>query len=979
MLKIYDKNKAPLKGLTRYKDLCIEGFLELDDRKLSFSVPATEAAGLENECYIRTKEDEYVVKELQREGAYIKVSAALNLEDLEGNAFRAFKSTEQPIDKALALAFAGSGWLVENHGVAKKRTLSMSYTDAVKILKQAVKTYRVEIRIDSLAQTVHIYPSVGSDRGVYFSSQLNLKKLNIQSTSYDFYTRIEPYGKDGMTIEEVNSGSAYLEDNSYSSKVKTYIWKDERYTVPESLMEDARYKLQDLCRPYTAYTADVMDLASVSKKYGILDYGLGDTVTLLDAASGTREKQRIVSMKQYPDEPSRNTCQIANRRLSFEGMAQKYADASDTVQNITNDNGEIDGDTVDGILTKQIKDWDDALKDGIELSGKFHDLEVKYLEVTGKLVAVEAEIGTLKTTYLTATQADIKYLKVEDAKIKYATIEEAQIANAKVTNLEAVTGQITTLLSGNAGIGELQNIHLTSRNAVIESALITDAVIKNLTVADLLAGDISTNRFRIISEDGGILISGATQQWKDKDGVIRMQAGRDAQDNFTFSLFGADGRGVLIDVSGIHADAVPDGLIVDAMVSGEAHIAGSKLDINSVVEEINGSTTTINATHIKLDDTGQSLSVAFTKMVTEVTEAKLSVDEAVGQIGSWDVRITAAETTANLVNGRFSLLFTESQMTELQGSGQTMYTRMHDTETTLDGYSSQISSMRTDVNGVVSDMNALQRDVTSFKSTVSSSVSTMDGKITSAESTITQLSGEIDMKVDKNGLIGQINNSGESIKISANRIDLTGNGVINLINNFGTTTLNASRINLNGLVTANGSFKINTSGYMECIGGTIGGFDISSTYLKSGNTTNGFYLFTQDYNNSSAIRIYSGGTATLGINYDGYVVASNAKISGQLLTKSGSFYCNILNGQVQGGYGSTQYGRIEFTQQIDNINTGVTWNGVNIFGKNFVWLHAPYLYVSRSASASASGTQARTATITISGTRLEFMNGILVG
>lgn len=58
---------------------------------------------------------------------------------------------------------------------------------------------------------------------------------------------------------------------------------------------------------------------------------------------------------------------------------------------------------------------------------------------------------------------------------------------------------------GNAGVGDLQNIHLTSENAVIDSALIRTAVMQTVSIADLLAGDISTNKFRILSDDGGIL------------------------------------------------------------------------------------------------------------------------------------------------------------------------------------------------------------------------------------------------------------------------------------------------------------------------------------------------------------------------------------------------------------------------------------------------------------------------------------------
>lgn len=104
---------------------------------------------------------------------------------------------------------------------------------------------------------------------MYFSDQLNLRKLTVQYSTYDFYTEIEPYGKDGLTIETVNSGKTYLENHQYSSKKKRCIWKDERYTIADSLKEDAAAKLADMSKPYVSYSADIVDLSRNSQKYSI--------------------------------------------------------------------------------------------------------------------------------------------------------------------------------------------------------------------------------------------------------------------------------------------------------------------------------------------------------------------------------------------------------------------------------------------------------------------------------------------------------------------------------------------------------------------------------------------------------------------------------------------------------------------------------------------------------------------------------------
>lgn len=68
------------------------------------------------------------------------------------------------------------------------------------------------------------------------------------------------------------------------------------------------------------------------------------------------------------------------------------------------------------------------------------------------------------------------------------------------------------------------------------------------------------------------------------------------------------------------------------------------------------------------------------------------------------------------------------------------------------------------------------------------------------------------------------------IKITADMIDITGDGIISIINS-GTTTISAARLNINGAFSANETFKIDTSGYMTCIGGSIGGFTIHEDRL----------------------------------------------------------------------------------------------------------------------------------------------------
>lgn len=543
MLRILDKNKAPLMGLIDYKDLCVESVLELGDKTLSFSVPSVLQVPVVLEGYVETKEDRYVIKETNKStDGSVKVVAQLDIEGLEGNAFRKFESEEQTIKAALQLAFAGSGWAIGDCEITKKRTIRMTNTNAVEILKQAIKTYRAEIKIDSKKQLIHVYKEIGEDKGAYFTSDLNLKQLHAQSNTYDFYTELEPYGKDGLSIESVNSGKNYVSNYQYSEKKKRCIWKDERYTDAESLKEDAEAKLADMSKPYVSYSASIIDLAKLSKKYGVLDYSIGDTVTLCDSITGTREKQRIVGITQYPDEPNKNTCTLANKVLTFDELTQKYDSAADTVDNITNNNGQVDGDAIDGIYSRQVIDLENA----IVQSAYIQDLSTKYLTVSGELTAVKADVGQLKANQITvdylnanyatiqqlnAVKADVGQLKANQITVEYldahyASIDSLDALEIRVNELDA--NQITVdYLKANFAEIDLANIKngcITTAmigNSVITSAQIadssiTDAKIVNLTANKIVAGTLSVERLIIRGATNSIVyelnnITGALQ------------------------------------------------------------------------------------------------------------------------------------------------------------------------------------------------------------------------------------------------------------------------------------------------------------------------------------------------------------------------------------------------------------------------------------------------------------------------------------
>ena len=103
--------------------------------------------------------------------------------------------------------------------------------------------------------------------------------------------------------------------------------------------------------------------------------------------------------------------------------------------------------------------------------------------------------------------------------------------------------------------------------------------------------------------------------------------------------------------------------------------------------------------------------------------------------------------------------------------------------------------------------------ITVAEGSITSEVTRAKAAEESLSSSITQTANSISSKVSKGSVISEINQSSESV------------------------TIKASKINFNGLVTANSYFQILTNGSMKATSGTIGGWKIASTYLKAGNIT----------------------------------------------------------------------------------------------------------------------------------------------
>lgn len=449
-MQIFNDKKQRVGILKGFKDRKIVKTLNSGDRELSFKYPSDgeKVDQLKEEYYIRTKDDEYVIRKKKTGVQFNEYTAQLNVEELEGAVFPyGFESKEQTIRACLEFAFEGTGWKVGVCQITKKRTINKDEeTNAWDVLQDCLSTYRVECKIRSLEKTIDIYEQIGADRGRYFIEGLNLKKLTVTSDTYDFYTRLIPLGKDGIGIEWL--GKPYLENYQYSSKIKTYVWSDERYTNTTSMIEDGIAKLEEMSKPYVAYKADVIDLARQSKKYSsVFDFDIGDTVWMISKSTKTKEKQRIVKLTEYPESPQSNTVELSNATKTFAEVQQEATDQAKS-EAIKIANSSAKKVLEDGYYTKtEVETHITASKEEIEL-GVSKTYETKTI-VDQKIKSVNDLTDEKLTEYSTTEQMQAAInLKAEEIDLEVSKVYETKTSvTEKIKSVNDLTDEKLTLYS----------------------------------------------------------------------------------------------------------------------------------------------------------------------------------------------------------------------------------------------------------------------------------------------------------------------------------------------------------------------------------------------------------------------------------------------------------------------------------------------------------------------------------------------------
>ena len=288
------------------------------------------------EARIRDRDGNYyIIKQIDAGNENAKIVAQIDIDDWKSVMYEKYSNNSASVYETV-LSVIPSGWGCTDHtGFINRRTIPTSDTTqdynvtAWKVLQDCCNVFKVRFRFDTKNKIVHIInPKSYQNVGAFATRDLNLRDLNYKGKSNDFCTRLYAEGAEGLTFASINDGKNYVEDFSYSNKVISAYWKDDRYKDAQSLLEDAQAKLAENCKPQRSYDCDVLDLKNTNPEmYGFEDFSLFSVITLIDDAKQERLDYQIVEKWEYPYYPVNNKVVLSTETPKIQSQVISLIDA----------------------------------------------------------------------------------------------------------------------------------------------------------------------------------------------------------------------------------------------------------------------------------------------------------------------------------------------------------------------------------------------------------------------------------------------------------------------------------------------------------------------------------------------------------------------------------------------------------------------------------------------------------------------------
>ena len=373
-------------------------------------------------------------------------------------------------------------------------------------------------------------------------------------------------------------------------------------------------------------------------------------------------------------------------------------------------NLEADNATINGKLTAQ--------------EASIESLEADNATINGKLTAQEAGIGSLEADNATINGK----LTAQEAEISNLSGEFASFVSGEFGTLSADVADIQTLMFGSATGTTITSEFANTVVSHIGEAQIDSAMIKDLTFDKITGFDVNTTNLTIHSEDGKSQWHDNTIQISDANRV-RVQIGKDASNDYSMYVWDAAGN-LMFDALGLTDSGIQREIIRNDMVAENAAINGSKLDIESVFREMDGSTYTLTSNHLTYD--GKSLDLTLESMSeTDKEQGELLSSQGTqitaiqGQIASkiWQQDI---DTATGEMNTKYSELEQElngfkttvGETYSTKAEAEVLAEAANNAQKTAENAQTDLNNAKANLANVTSRVDATEEDIAAAQKAV---------------------------------------------------------------------------------------------------------------------------------------------------------------------------------------------------------------------------------------------------------------------
>lgn len=289
---------------------------------LEFKIPYNDKKRkfITNEDFIRCYNREFVVRNIDDDESssyYSNILCEATWYEL-ANGEPIMSCNLMTVDAKTALDFIlkDTDWKAGVIEPTCKRTLQVTEPiSKLQAIRQLPVLYGCELYFDTLNKTVNLYNTMGKDTQILISYSKNTDSIKRNIDSRDIKTRVYLWGKDKLSIKDVNKGFDYIENYSYYDElgkkriIKPTIINDDRFVNPNALLEYGKNYLEENCRPKYSYEVKVYALGKM--------INLGDRVIVYDKNLGVKGYTRVMNRKINVLEIEKSDLQLDNKLKNF--------------------------------------------------------------------------------------------------------------------------------------------------------------------------------------------------------------------------------------------------------------------------------------------------------------------------------------------------------------------------------------------------------------------------------------------------------------------------------------------------------------------------------------------------------------------------------------------------------------------------------------------------------------------------------------